>query len=79
MQKTEDHDRNWVVTLEEKKKVYPPKELALKLGPQQEADPATLIWGRTFQALRKECDYKTDRKKEQHSSENGVCDSVGEI
>lgn len=43
MLKTEGHDRNWVVTLEEKKKIYPPKELALKPDPQHKADPAMLI------------------------------------
>lgn len=43
MLKTEGPNRNWVVTLEEKKKVYPPKELALKLDPQQKADPAMLF------------------------------------
>lgn len=44
MLKIEGHDRNWVVTLEEKKKVYPPpKELALKPDPQHKADPAKLI------------------------------------
>lgn len=43
MLETEDHGRNCVVTLEEKKKVYPPKELTLKPDPQQNADPAMLI------------------------------------
>lgn len=67
--KTEDQKEN--------NKVYlpPPKELALKVELQQKADPVMLIY-RTFQALRKERNYKTDRKKKLHSSENGVCGSM---